>query len=301
MTWTAVGIGEVLWDLLPSGAQLGGAPTNFDFHVAGLGLRAAVVTRVGQDALGDAVKATLSEMQLSTELVQTDVTLPTGTVTVTLSGAGVPDYTIHEPAAWDRVAATPEALAAMHTAGAVCFGSLAQRSPEARQAIQQLVAATPATAWRIFDVNLRQHYYDLATVDASMTSANVLKLNEAEVPLVTDLVGVTGSLTERMERLADRFRLRVVAVTRGEAGSLLLKDGRWSQQPACSVDVKDTVGAGDAFTAALCVGLLRDLDLDAINVVANEAAGFVCGSAGATPRLSERLKQRLASPAAGSR
>jgi fructokinase len=180
-----------------------------------------------------------------------DSTLPTGTVSVTLSPAGVPDYTIHEPAAWDRLAATPEALAAMETAAAVCFGSLAQRGSEARQAIQRLVAATPRAAWRIFDVNLRQCYYDRAVVEASLALANVLKLNEDEVPLVTDLIGVTGDLERRMAQLAARFQLRVVAVTRGDAGSLLLSDRRWSRKSACAVDVQDSVGAGDAFTAVL--------------------------------------------------
>ena len=168
MMGTVLGIGEVLWDLLPSGPQLGGALANFAFHVAGLGIPAAVVTRVGQDAYGDAIRTRFSEMRLPGELIQGDSTLPTGTVSVTLSPAGVPDYTIHEPAAWDRLAATPEALSAMETAAAVCFGSLAQRSGEARQAIQRLVTATPRAAWRIFDVNLRQHYYDRAVVEASL-------------------------------------------------------------------------------------------------------------------------------------
>jgi fructokinase len=187
MMGTVFGIGEVLWDLLPSGPQLGGAPTNFAFHVAGLGIPAGVVTRVGQDAYGEAIRTRFSEMRLPAALIQADSTLPTGTVSVTLSPAGVPDYTIHEPAAWDRLAATPEALSAMETAAAVCFGSLAQRSSEARQAIQRLVTATPRAAWRIFDVNLRQCYYDRAVVQASLELANVVKLNEDEVPLVTDL------------------------------------------------------------------------------------------------------------------
>ena len=294
MMGTVFGIGEVLWDLLPSGPQLGGAPTNFAFHVAGLGIPAGVVTRVGQDAYGDAIRTRFSEMRLPGELIQADSTLPTGTVSVTLSPAGVPDYTIHEPAAWDRLAATPEALSAMETAAAVCFGSLAQRSGEARQAIQRLVTATPRAAWRIFDVNLRQHYYDRAVVEASLELANVLKLNEDEMPLVTDLIGVTGDLERRMEQLAARFQLRVVVVTRGDAGSLLLSGRRWSRKPACAVDVQDSVGAGDAFTAALCVGLLRGIDLDIINEVANQVAAVVCTSRGATPSLPDTFRTRLA-------
>lgn len=294
MMGTVFGIGEVLWDLLPSGPQLGGAPANFAFHVAGLGIPAGVVTRVGQDAYGDTIRTRFSEMRLPGELIQGDSTLPTGTVSVTLSPAGVPDYTIHEPAAWDRLAATPEALSAMETAAAVCFGSLAQRSGEARQAIQRLVTATPRGAWRIFDVNLRQRYYDRAVVEASLELANVLKLNEDEVPLVTDLFGVTGDMERRIEQLAARFQLRVVVVTRGDAGSLLLSGRRWSRKPACAVDVQDSVGAGDAFTAALCVGLLRGIDLDIINEVANQVAAAVCTSRGATPSLPGTFKARLA-------
>jgi fructokinase len=294
MMGTVFGIGEVLWDLLPSGPQLGGAPANFAFHVAGLGIPAGVVTRVGQDAYGDAIRTRFSEMRLPGELIQADSTLPTGTVSVTLSPAGVPDYTIHEPAAWDRLAATPEALSAMETAAAVCFGSLAQRRSEARQAIQRLVTATPPAAWRIFDVNLRQCYYDRAVVKASLELANVLKLNEDEVPLVTDLIGVTGDLERRVEQLAARFQLRVVVVTRGDAGSLLLSGHRWSRKPAWAVDVQDSVGAGDAFTAALCVGLLRGIDLDTINEIANQVAAVVCTSRGATPSLPDTFKARLA-------
>jgi fructokinase len=240
------------------------------------------------------IRTRFSEMRLPGGLIQEDSTLPTGTVSVTLSPAGVPDYTIHEPAAWDRLAVTPEALAAMETAAAVCFGSLGQRSSEARQAIQRLVTATPRAAWRIFDVNLRQCYYDRAVVKASLELANVLKLNEDEVPLVTDLIGVTGDLERRMEQLAARFQLRVVVVTRGDAGSLLLSGHRWSRKPACAVDVQDSVGAGDAFTAAVCVGLLRGIDLDIINEVANQVAAVVCTSRGATPSLPDTFKARLA-------
>jgi fructokinase len=293
MTTTVFGLGEVLWDLLPSGPQLGGAPANFAFHVAGLGTPAAVVTRVGRDGLGDRVTATLTGLGLATTLVQTDPELPTGTVAVTLSPAGIPDYVIHAPAAWDRLEVTPAALAAMRQAEAVCFGSLAQRSPASSQAIQTLVGATPAAAWRIFDVNLRQHYFDRSVIETSLHVANVFKLNVDEVPLVTDLIGVTGDVKTRLEQLADRFDLRVVAVTQGEAGSLLLGNGVWSHGPACRVDVVDTVGAGDAFTAALCVGLLRGLDLDTINSVANEVAAYVCAAAGATPVLPERFRRRL--------
>jgi fructokinase len=285
MTGTVLGLGEVLWDILPSGPQLGGAPTNFALHAAGLGLPAGVVTRVGADALGDAVRQRLTARGLLPDLVQTDSTLPTGTVAVTLSAAGVPEYVIDEPAAWDYIAVTAEALAAMATAAAVCFGSLAQRNPASRTAIRTLVAATPPSAWRVFDINLRQHYYEWATIEASLELANVLKVNDTELPVIGELAGVSGTIEQCMRELARRFGLSVVAVTRGDRGSVLLRDGRLSDHAGYPAAVKDTVGAGDAFSAALCAGLLRGIDLDSTNDFANRVAAFVCESEGATPVL----------------
>jgi fructokinase len=288
------GIGEVLWDLLPSGRQLGGAPVNFAVHAAGLGLSAGVVTRVGRDEPGDAIQTALSALPLSTAWLQTDPALPTGSVSVTLSGDGVPEFVIHEPAAWDRIEAPPDALQAMAGAAAVCFGTLAQRQPGSRRTIHQLVSAASPSAWRIFDVNLRQHYFSREIVEDSLALANVLKLNDAEVPVVTGLLGMAGDPPASIERLAQRFGLAVVAVTRGAAGAEIFSQGRWSRHAARPCAVVDTVGAGDAFTAALCAGLILGTDLDVINAVANEVAAFVCASAGATPRLPERLRQRLA-------
>jgi fructokinase len=285
MTGAVLGLGEVLWDVLPSGPQLGGAPTNFALHAAGLGLSAGVVTRVGADALGDAARQRLTDRGLRPDLVQTDSTLPTGTVAVTLSAAGVPEYIIDEPAAWDRIAVAAEALAAMETAAAVCFGSLAQRNPASRTAIRTLVAATPPSAWRVFDINLRQHYYEWPTIEASLELANVLKVNDTELPVIGELAGVSGTIEQCMRELARRFGLSVVAVTRGDRGSVLLRDGRFSDHAGHPAAVKDTVGAGDAFSAALCAGLLRGIDLDRTNDFANRVAAFVCESEGATPVL----------------
>jgi fructokinase len=291
MTGAVLGLGEILWDVLPSGAQLGGAPTNFALHVAGLGLAAGVVTRVGADPLGEAAKQRLVGRGLVVDLVQTDPALPTGTVAVTLSEAGVPEYVIDEPAAWDRIAVSAGAVAAMETAAAVCFGSLAQRHPASRETIRALVAATPPSAWRVFDVNLRQHYYDRRTIEASMKLANVLKVNDQELAVIGELAGVSGTIEQCMEQLAEQFGLRLVAVTRGDGGSSLLQDGRFSDHPGYPAAVKDTVGAGDAFAAALCAGILRGMDLDETNDFANRVAAFVCESEGATPMLPPEWRQ----------
>jgi fructokinase len=285
MTGAVLGLGELLWDMLPSGAQLGGAPANFALHVAALGLSAGVVTRVGADALGETARQRLADRGLLTDLVQTDPTLPTGTVAVSLSAAGVPQYVIDEPVAWDRIAVTAEARAAASTAAAVCFGSLAQRHAASREAIQALVAAAPPSAWRLFDVNLRQHYYERHTIETSLKLANVLKVNDQELPVIAGVAGVSGTIEQCMEGLAEQFGLGLVAVTRGDGGSLLLREGRSSDHPGHPAAVKDTVGAGDAFAAALCVGLLKGMTLDEMNDRANRLAAFVCESEGATPVL----------------
>ena len=294
LDFSVLGIGEVLWDLLPAGPQLGGAPANFACHARALGTHARIVTRVGRDGFGDAIKGRLAEMEIAVDLIQADDTFPTGTATVALSADGIPAYTIAEGVAWDRIAAAPDALAAVATADALCFGTLAQRSVTARRSIQRLLAAAPASSWRILDINLRQNYYDIQGIEASLQLANVLKLTADELHALTPLSGTARSVQQQIEALSERFGLRVVVLTRGKGGSLLWQDGRWSDRSADRVDVKDTIGAGDAFTAALCVGLLRGLDLDEINTIANHVAAFVCAYAGATPPLPEGLRRRLA-------
>ena len=289
-----IGLGEALWDLLPAGPQLGGATTNFAYHAHALGARAQVITRVGRDDYGREIIRRFETMGLDDAAVQLDEAAPTGTVTVALTGSGIPEYTIHENVAWDRIAATPEAFAAVRVANAVCFGSLAQRSETSRTAIQQLVAATPADALRVFDINLRQHFYSRENIEHSLQLANVLKLNDTELPVLARMFGVDGSPRQQIESLVRDFDLRFVALTRGAEGSLLFQGDLWSEQPAGQVEVRDTVGAGDAFTAALCLGLLYGMDLDKIHVEASRVSAYVCGCIGATPTLPEPLRQQFA-------
>jgi fructokinase len=294
MSFKIVGIGEVLWDLLPTGPELGGAPANFAYHAYALGARARVITRIGNDHHGQEILRRFEAMRLERVTVQVDESSPTGTVTVALSGNGIPEFTIHEDVAWDRITATRSALAAVREADAICFGSLAQRSEISRRAIQRLVAAAPAPTWRIFDINLRQQFYNREIIEQSLKLANVLKLNDCELPIVAKLFGVEGSVSDVIETLARRYGLLVVALTRGPEGSLLYQGGRWSDHVAEKVVVKDTVGAGDSFTAALCLGLLGQMDLDEINAAANQVAAFVCGCAGATPQLPDDLRRLFA-------
>lgn len=293
MSFKIIGIGEVLWDLLPSGPQLGGAPANFTFHAHALGARAGVVTRIGNDALGTEILQRLEQAGIESGAVQVDEEAPTGTVTVELSAEGVPNFTIHEDVAWDRLEATPRALDGIRAADAICFGSLAQRSESARIAVQKLVASAPAEALRIFDINLRQHYYSQEVIGSSLRLAHVLKLNDVELPILAGMFNLAGTTREQIKRLSDQFDLQLIALTRGGEGSLLYRQGEWSDQPSEPVEIADTVGAGDAFTAALVLGLLHRLELGKINTLAGEVARYVCSCAGATPPLPRHFRDRL--------
>lgn len=283
-------VGEVLWDLLPTGKQLGGAPANFSFHCRSLGADARLVTRVGDDALGQEVLERFRLLGLPTETVQVDSAWPTGTVTVALAADGQPRFTIHEQVAWDRITADEGGLAEARAADAVCFGSLAQRSEPARRAIRTLVSASRPEALRIFDVNLRPPFVDRDVIADSLELANVLKLNDQELPVLAALFDLPAGVREAMAALAGRFGLSLVALTRGAGGSLLLAGGHWSDNPGRPTKVADTIGAGDAFTACLAVGLLAGRPLDAISHHANEVAAFVCSQPGGTPDLPEALK-----------
>ena len=294
MSFRLVGIGEVLWDLLPAGPQLGGAPANFAYHAHALGATAFVVTRVGNDDLGKAIVERFERIEITGDTIQVDDDAPTGTVTVALSANGIPHYIIHENVAWDRLAVTTPAFEAVRAADALCFGSLAQRSDISRDAIQRLVAAAPATALRVFDVNLRQHYFSRDVIERSLRLANVLKLNDDELPILAQLFGLTGSIRHQIETFAQTFSLQLVALTRGPAGSLLFQAGEWSDCPSVPTTVVDTIGAGDAFTAALVLGRLCNMPLDAVNTLAQEVARHVCSCAGATPQLPQHLADRYA-------
>ena len=282
-------IGEVLWDMLPSGPQLGGAPANFACHARALGAEARLVTRVGDDDLGRAILDRLARQGLPTDTVEVDPDAPTGTVSVDLGPDGQPQFTILENVAWDKIEGGFAAFAVASAADAVCFGSLAQRYSVAREAIRSLVAATEARALRIFDVNIRPPFYGREVITVSLEMASVLKLNDQELPILAGLFGLDGGVRAQIEGLARRFHLSLVALTRGASGSLLFRDGDWSDHPGERTTVCDTVGAGDAFTAVLTVGLLEGWSLDEINRRANRVAAFVCSQPGATPPLPADL------------
>ena len=296
MSFKVIGIGEVLWDLLPTGPEMGGAPANFAFHARALGAHASVITRVGNDNLGRAIRLRFEEMGIANGTMQVDDDAPTGTVVVSLSGNGVPHYLIHEGVAWDCLVVTAAALEVVRKADAICFGTLAQRNEAARQAIQKLVAAAPAGAVRVLDVNLRENYFSREVIEQSLHLANVLKCNDNELPVLAGLFGLVGSPQHLIEQFAQKFNLHLIALTRGPAGSLLFQAGQWSDCPSEPIRIVDTVGAGDAFTAALVMGMLHKMKLDEINILADEVARHVCSFVGATPPMPESIRNRFATP-----
>jgi fructokinase len=287
MSFNVLGIGEILWDLLPAGKQLGGAPANFAFHARALGARSCVISRVGQDPLGMEILQRLQALGLPIAEIQVDPAAPTGTVSVELSADGQPRFTIHEDVAWDRLALEKGALAAVAKADAVSFGTLGQRREPARNTIQSLLAAASPGALRILDVNLRQQYFSRDIIEASLRAANIVKFNDSELPVLAELLGLRGSVRQQIEQLAREHAQRVVCLTRGAQGSVLYSEGQWAEDHGQPVAVKDTVGAGDAFTAALAVAVLAGTPLDAINRRANQVARYVCSCEGATPQLPE--------------
>jgi fructokinase len=289
MPYRCVGLGEILWDVLPTGRQLGGAPANFAYHAAALGAESRIVSRIGRDESGRAILARLRELGLCAAAIETDATAPTSTVTVTVRDGGHPHYTIHENVAWDRLAGEPAARAAVAAADAICFGTLAQRSETARNAIRSLLRLTRPEALRVFDINLRQHYYSRDLIAESLALASVLKVNETELPELIRLFALPRDERAALAALAAQFHLRAIAYTRGAQGALLYADGEWVEHPGVRVTVADTIGAGDSFTAAFTLGLLHGWPLTTIAERAIAISAYVCSQPGATPKLPAEL------------
>jgi len=297
MRFNVVGVGEVLWDLLPSGVQLGGAPANFAYHTHSLGATSLVVSRIGDDVRGQEILQRFGEMKLSTEGLQIDRKAPTGTASVAVEGGGLPHFAIEENVAWDYIAVTSRGLAAAREAHAICFGTLAQRSELGRKTVRTLVNATPKNALRVFDINLRQHYHSPELIAESLRLSNILKLNEEELSTLAEMFGVAGSTNrstkEQIRQLATMFDQKIIALTRGASGSLLYRGGEWSDYRSAPIKVVDTVGAGDSFTAALVMGVLSKMDLNRTNAIANDVASYVCLHAGATPSMPGEFSERF--------
>jgi len=279
-----VGLGELLWDMLPAGKKLGGAPANFAYIASLLGDRGVVASRVGQDDLGRQAISCVKALGGETGEIQTDATHPTGTVEVSIDKDGQAKFDIKKSVAWDFLEWTSEWSALAKRSDAVCFGSLAQRSPQSRETIQSFLQAAFKSAVCVFDVNLRQGYQTAELLSASMRIAHVVKLNHEELPVVTKLCGFESPEDKTAAKwLQEKFHLRLVCVTRGARGSLMIGENEAIEHPGFEVKVADTVGAGDAFTAALVHHFLRGASLAEMSEAANQWGSWVASQVGAMP------------------
>ncbi len=301
------GLGELLWDELPAGAQLGGAPANFAVMAARLGAHGILASRIGADERGAAALAQLRAMPVDTRFLQTDDALATGSVSVEFCD-GQPQYVIHAPVAWDALLFSPEWRELAARADAVCWGTLAQRDALSAETMYNFLAATRPDCLRIFDVNLREPYYTAAAVDHSLRHATLLKLNDAEMPHLLSLASLPASrpysaeddatrettlTADARKLLAATHGLQCVAITLGAHGSLLVTRDEAVRHPGIHCTVADTVGAGDAFTAALCVHRLQGLPLAVQSEAANRWGAWVASQHGAMPELRPATLARI--------
>jgi fructokinase len=289
---TVVGLGELLWDVFPDGRRPGGAPANVAFQANQLGCRGLIATRIGNDPDGDALLRELEEFGLDLSAVQRDPEHPTGTVTVTLQD-GHPEYVIHENVAWDFLMLDESLTRAIQQCDAVCFGTLAQRHPVARETIHRALALAGAGAMRIYDVNLRQSYYEVEFIEASLRLASHVKLNDEEVQLLAPLLKLPCDEVEFGRGLLECYGPAVVCITRGARGCMVLSRSEIHHVPGRAVKVADTVGAGDAFTAGLICSQLRGWPLALCAEFANRVGAMVASRAGAMPRLQREFAQLI--------
>ena len=289
-----VGMGEALWDVLPEGKKLGGAPANFAYHVSQFGLESRVVSAVGDDKLGKEILDNFREKKLN-GMVET-VPYPTGTVQVTLDDVGVPCYDIKEGVAWDNIPYTDALEELARQTRAVCFGSLAQRSVVSRQTIGRFLDAMPDTpdTLKIFDINLRQGFYVKEILCDSMRRCNILKINDEELVTVSRMFGYPGiDLQDKCWILLGKYNLKMLILTCGVNGSYVFTPGCVSFVETPRVQVADTVGAGDSFTAAFVSAILKGKTVSEAHRLAVDTSAFVCTQQGAMPLLPDSLKGRL--------
>ena len=286
-------MGEALWDMLPEGKKIGGAPANFAYHVSQFGLDSRVVSAVGEDELGAEILKNFREKKLNC-MIET-VPYPTGTVQVELDINGVPCYDIREGVAWDNIPFTPALEGLARQTRAVCFGSLAQRSVVSRETINRFLDAMPdgEGQYKIFDINLRQGFYTKEILCNSMRKCNILKINDEELVTVSRMFGYPGiDLQDKCWILLAKYNLRMLILTCGVNGSYVFTPGEISFVETPKVEVADTVGAGDSFTAAFVASILKGKPVPEAHKIAVATSAFVCTQNGAMPVLPARLTGR---------
>lgn len=289
-----VGIGEALWDILPEGKKLGGAPANFAYHVSQFGLQSQVVSAIGDDKLGNEILENFRNKGLDTLIEK--VEYPTGIVQVQLDNVGVPCYDIKENVAWDNIPFTDKLKRLAKRTSAVCYGSLAQRNIISRETINAFLDAMPETKgrYKIFDINLRQGFYTKEILCNSMTRCNILKINDEELVTVSRMFGYPGiDLQDKCWILLAKYNLEILILTCGVNGSYVFTPGHVSFVETPIVEVADTVGAGDSFTAAFIAAILKGKSVPEAHQLAVNVSAYVCTQHGAMPKLPENLTNRI--------
>lgn len=289
MSKFVIGIGEALWDMFPEGKKLGGAPANFAYHASQFGLEGLAVSAIGQDKLGEEIVEALEEHHLPYHLDRVDY--PTGTVQVTLDSRGVPQYEIKTGVAWDNIPYTKELADLAKQCQAVCFGSLAQRSPVSRESIGLFLDAVPEDCLKVFDINLRQDFYSKEVLEASFRRCDILKINDEELVVMARLFNLPGlALEEKCRYLIKEYQLKMLILTCGVNGSYVFYEGGMSFLDTPKVQVADTVGAGDSFTGAFVGSLLTGKPVTEAHETAVKVSAFVCTQSGAMPIVPDNLK-----------
>ena len=291
MSQLVVGMGEALWDMLPEGRKIGGAPANFAYHVSQFGLDSRVVSAVGDDELGNEILANFAEKKLECQIEK--VPYPTGTVQVELDEKGVPRYDIKEGVAWDNIPFTTSLQELAKKTDAVCFGSLAQRNSVSRETINRFIDEMPQEehVLKIFDINLRQHFYSKELIEESIKKCNILKINDEELAIVSQMFGFADiDFKEQCKLLLTKYNLKMLILTCGVDGSYVFAPGEMSFLETPKVKVADTVGAGDSFTGAFVAAILKGLEMKEAHRLAVNVSAFVCTQNGAMPELPAEIK-----------
>ncbi|MBU2563674.1 MAG: carbohydrate kinase [Actinobacteria bacterium] len=293
MPYKIVGIGEVLWDVFPHSRKLGGAPANFAYFVKKLGQDGLVVSKVGDDFLGKEIMDSLFKLGLAGDFIQIDYKHPTGTVDVKIDDNGQPDYIISKNAAWDFLEFSDRWKKLAKEADVICFGTLAQRSLKSRRTIIDFLKMARSSTIKVFDINLRQNFYSLKTISQSLELATILKLNTEELGILKNLMGYSSEKNDInfCRRLMNEYGIKLVCLTMGEDGSLLMDESDYYDHPGYKVSVADTVGAGDAFTAAMVIQYLEGRTLEEMSNSANRLGSLVSAHTGPTPVLDEEIKE----------
>lgn len=294
MQHTVVGIGEALWDILPEGKKIGGAPANFAYHISQFGLRSCVVSAVGNDSLGSELIGELRKKHLNMLIPEVDY--PTGTVIVQLDDNGIPSYDITENVAWDNIPFTPELELLAKSTNAMTFGSLAQRNDVSRQTIHRFIDSMPKDehVLKVFDINMRQHYCTQEIAAESLQKCNILKINDEELIVLSRMFAIPGiNMEEMCKHILNEYKLKMVVLTCGVNGSYVFTPDGTSFMPTPVVDVADTVGAGDSFSASFIAAILKGKPVGEAHRLAADVSAYVCTHHGAMPKLSDKLLSRL--------